>query len=148
MGDQFGNYVVQHLICKGGGKPNLYIPQIIGALSGRVSELCLHKFSSNVLEKCLAHALEPDRNTIVNELLNPGNSLPSVAVKSLLWHQFGNYVVQRALKVCRDPQLSLLLQHCKQPVHDVLSGSTPESSEQGCLPLDQATRLALKLGKR
>merc|ERR1740117_1995850 len=93
--DAFGNYVIQHLVLAQVPKPNPHVTRVIDSLKGRIFQMSLHKFGSNVLEKCLANSSDKDRNKVINEILNPPDYLPSQAVKMLLFHQFGNYVFQQ-----------------------------------------------------
>lgn len=153
--DQYGNYVVQHLLIKNKlGFPPIspHATDIIDALKGQIFDLCQHKFSSNVLEKCLLHSGEQDRNKIVNEILSPPSCPPSEGVRMLIFHQYGNYVFQQALEVSKEPQFSLLVEHAKVPVQDVvravMAGEPPPDPEDGNLPVLQCRRLAAKLVKK
>jgi hypothetical protein len=147
--DPFGNYVIQHLILSGNGKPSPYVTDVIDSMKGKIYELALLKFSSNVLEKCLTHAYDTDRNKIINEILSPPDHSPSEAVKTLVFHQYGNYVFQQALEVGKEPQYSLLVQHSRQMVQDVmLLGDQLEAQPSPNLPAEQMRRLAQKLVKR
>lgn len=157
MEDAFGNYVVQHLILAGNARPgsgSIYVTKVVDALRGRIFELSLQKFSSNVLEKCLSSANESDRTRIVNEILNPPNGLPaSEAVRQLLFHQYGNYVLQSALEVTGDPQFSLLVAHLQPHVAEILRSAERDPAadgggEQGTLAPEHSKRLALKLVKK
>jgi len=149
--DPFGNYVVQHLIIVGHSWPNPSVTSIIDSLRGSMHELSLQKYSSNVLEKCLLNARDKDRNKIINEILNPPNCLPSEAVRVLLFHRFGNYVFQQALEVAKDPQFSLLVEHSRRHVHEVIrtqssTMSPPQPADN--LTAEHARRLAIKLVKK
>lgn len=152
--DPFGNYVVQHLIVAGQSwpsAPNPSITHIIDSLRGHMHELSLQKYSSNVLEKCLVNAGDKDRNKIINEILNPPNFRPSEAVHVLLFHRFGNYVFQQALEVAKDPQFSLLVEHSRRHVHEVIrtqSSETPPAQPADKLTAEHARRLAIKLVKK
>eukprot|EP00747_Dinoflagellata_sp_TGD_P167095 gnl/TRDRNA2_/TRDRNA2_190949_c0_seq1.p1 gnl/TRDRNA2_/TRDRNA2_190949_c0~~gnl/TRDRNA2_/TRDRNA2_190949_c0_seq1.p1 ORF type:complete len:625 (-),score=160.63 gnl/TRDRNA2_/TRDRNA2_190949_c0_seq1:107-1807(-) len=152
--DAFGNYVVQHLILM--RPPNSAIPRIIDAMRGKVLEMSLQKFSSNVLEKCLLHSTDKDRNKIINEILNPpDNYLPSEAVRTMIFHPYGNYVFQQALEVSKDPQFSLLIEHSKGHIQELVrnTNATPpaaakdKDAEQN-LASEHARRLAMKLVKK
>lgn len=147
--DAFGNYVVQHLILT---RPSPNVTKIIDALKGRIFELSLQKFSSNVLEKCLVNAADRDRNKIINEILNPPNVVPSEAVRMLLFHTFGNYVFQQALEVSKDPQFSLLVEHSKAHLQEVIRTANQDPAEQPSDPTmlapEHSKRLALKLVKK
>merc|ERR1719343_446586 len=139
--DPFGNYVVQHLIINHQAGHLLISPHVTGiidALKGQIFDLCQQKFSSNVLEKCLLHSGEQDRNKIVNEILSPPSCSPSEGVRLLIFHQYGNYVFQQALEVSQEPQHSLLMELAKVPVQEAvraaMSCEPPPDSEDGNLP--------------
>ncbi|KAI1431735.1 ARM repeat-containing protein [Xylaria sp. CBS 124048] len=87
--DPFGNYVVQYII-------DLNEPTFTGPISqkflGKVGALSRHKFSSNVVEKCLRCASDDAKDSLVAELLSPGE------MERLLKDSYGNYVVQTALE--------------------------------------------------
>jgi hypothetical protein len=150
--DAYGNYVAQHLIINrptaaatASGKP-APVTLIIDAMKGNMFELSLHKFSSNVLEKCLQNSSDKDRNKIINEILNPPKQLPSEAVRLLLFHQFGNYVFQQSLEVAKDPQFSLLVEHAKPHIQSIIRQTYSEAP--GNLSVEHTHRLAMKLAKK
>lgn len=147
--DKFGNYVVQHLILSGRAWDSRAI-SIVDALRGHIFDLALQKESSNVLEKCLAHASDADRNKIINEILNPKDILPSESIRKLLSHQYGNYVFQQALEVAKDPQFSLLVEHSRQQLQYLARISHVEAGRlsDGGLTIEHARRLAVKLVKK
>lgn len=163
--DPYGNYVVQHLIVMGpdGLKPHL--TRVIDALKGRMFELSLQKFSSNVLEKCLQWAPEVDRVKIINEILSPSSCSPTEAIRQLLFHRFGNYVFQQALDVAQEPQFALLVELAKPHVQEAIKSymasqsegvdespaeePSAEHSDSGTtLRSDHVKRLAFKLAKK
>lgn len=158
--DAFGNYVVQHLFNPKPIHPDTAnITRIVDALKGHICKLSLQKYSSNVLEKILGTATEKDKNKIINEILNPPELKPSEAVRKLLYHQFGNYVIQQALEVAKDPQFSLLIEHSKQSVQELYIEATKQPGQgeavapvsagpQGSLPAEHSQRLAVKLVKK
>lgn len=106
--DQYGNYVVQHVLEH--GRPQ-YRSQILFALRGYLTSLSQHKFarlfggvrsvllhSSNVIEKCFQFASPEELEAIVFEMVGDGPGPAPVHV--MMKDQFGNYVVQKALDVC------------------------------------------------
>jgi len=139
------------LIIVGHSWPNPSVTPIIDSLQGSMHELSMQKYSSNVLEKCLLNAGDKDRNKIINEILNPPSCRPSEAVRVILFHRFGNYVFQQALEVAKDPQFSLLVEHSRRHVHEVIrTQSSPMSQPQPAdnLTAEHARRLAIKLVKK
>ncbi len=87
--DPFGNYVVQYIIDL--NEPSFTEP-LAKRFFGQTAMLSRHKFSSNVVEKCLRCASEDAKDTMVSELLVPGE------MEKLLKDSYGNYVVQTALE--------------------------------------------------
>lgn len=87
--DPFGNYVVQYIIDL--NEPAFTEP-LVKQFQGKISELSRHKFSSNVIEKCLRCASDGSKDMMSLELLHGGE------VERLLRDSFGNYVVQTALE--------------------------------------------------
>lgn len=98
--DPFGNYVVQYVL-------GLHDPQastmIVNAMMGRLHVLSRQKFSSNVVERCLQLASGEDRARMINELADPRG------LGELLRDVYGNYVVQSALNIAVEPQISFFL---------------------------------------
>ncbi|CAJ0577072.1 unnamed protein product, partial [Mesorhabditis spiculigera] len=102
--NEFANYVIQHTL----QMPNL------GDYRNRIIEQCLlrnllslsqEKFASHVVEKALAYAPPQLRFAMLEELFD--GYLPDVetgkdCLDVLLFHQYGNYVVQRMLTACID----------------------------------------------
>jgi len=86
--DPFGNYVVQYIIDL--NEPTFTEP-LVKQFKGRIAQLSRHKFSSNVVEKCLRCAGDVSKDMIVEELLAPGE------MERLLRDSFANYVIQTAL---------------------------------------------------
>ncbi|KYK61270.1 Armadillo-like helical [Drechmeria coniospora] len=87
--DPFGNYVVQYIIDL--NEPTFTDP-VVQSFKGCVGQLSRHKFSSNVIEKCLRCAGPESKDMIVEELLAPQE------IERHLRDSFGNYVIQTALE--------------------------------------------------
>lgn len=87
--DPFGNYVVQYIIDL---NERTFTEPIAQRFLGKIVTLSRHKFSSNVVEKCLRCASDDAKDRMVKELLVPGE------MERLLKDSFGNYVVQTALE--------------------------------------------------
>ncbi|OTB05440.1 hypothetical protein M426DRAFT_72919 [Hypoxylon sp. CI-4A] len=89
--DPFGNYVVQYIIDL---NETIFTEPLIRQFAGKVSSLSRHKFSSNVMEKCLRCGGDESKDLMAKELLIPGE------MERLLRDNFANYVVQTALDHC------------------------------------------------
>ncbi|KAL8521103.1 hypothetical protein ACS0TY_011592 [Phlomoides rotata] len=98
--DAYGNYVVQFIL-------ELRIPSALSKLTyqfeGNYVNLSRQKFSSHVVEKCLAVCNNEVKSKIIHELLS------TPYFDQLLQDPHANYVVQTALKVSEG-----------QPLHDSL----------------------------
>ncbi|KAL3229993.1 Pumilio homology domain family member 4 [Nakaseomyces bracarensis] len=95
--DPFGNYVVQYIISKEADRNDYdYTYKIVNLLKPRFTELSVHKFGSNVVEKILRTPVVAE--TMINELINEGEA----EVQTLLNDSFGNYVLQTALDISRE----------------------------------------------
>ncbi|KAJ9440033.1 Pumilio-like protein 5 [Diplonema papillatum] len=117
--DQYGNYVVQHVVKH--GHPQ-YQFAITTKLTGRFALMTTHKFASNVVEKML-EAVGDGRDTIVKELLLPSaadQSLSALAVASM--DPYGNYVVQKLLDIGTEQQKRTVIEHLR-PYLPLLSRS-------------------------
>ncbi|PRW20331.1 pumilio-like protein isoform A [Chlorella sorokiniana] len=103
--DQYGNYVVQHLVTKG---PEPARDAIVAKVAPQVMTLAQHKYASNVVEACLKHGRQAHRDAIVDTMVREAAVRPTCLV-TLMRDQFGNYVVQRALDVATPAQRAALL---------------------------------------
>jgi hypothetical protein len=109
--DQFGNYVVQHILST---KPQ-FAPKIILAMLGHIPELSVQKFSSNVIEKCLQVSVSssPDLYaTIIKEITDAD-------LLALLQDRYANFVIQTALDVADDSQHAKLVKLILPYIHQI-----------------------------
>ncbi|ESO06525.1 hypothetical protein HELRODRAFT_131366, partial [Helobdella robusta] len=119
--DQYGNYVIQYLVEKGGDRARHVVMEWV---RGRVVQLSQHKYSSNVIEKCMMFADDEQRNFLFTEILGCDTTHPTRphihplrSISSLLRDRFGNYVVQRMFEIADDRQNKMLLTHIKPHVN-------------------------------
>ncbi|XP_030504152.2 pumilio homolog 2 [Cannabis sativa] len=106
--DQYGNYVVQHVLEH--GKPHER-SAIIKELAGKIVIMSQQKFASNVVEKCLTFGGPAERELLVNEML--GSTDENEPLQAMMKDQFANYVVQKVLETCDDQQRELILSRIK-----------------------------------
>ncbi|KAI7730863.1 hypothetical protein M8C21_013477 [Ambrosia artemisiifolia] len=106
--DQYGNYVVQHVLEH--GKPHER-NCIIDQLTGQIVQMSQQKFASNVVEKCLTFGTPEQRQTLVTEML--GSTDENEPLQVMMKDQFANYVVQKVLETCDDQQLEMILNRIK-----------------------------------
>jgi hypothetical protein len=90
---------------------------MVHRIAGRVVELSMHKFSSNLVEKCLLHGSHDERDGLVAEMLQPlvgghaggagpaapasDDPAPATALNAMVKDQYANFVVGRAIEVRR-----------------------------------------------
>uniref|UniRef100_A0A7N0TLU4 PUM-HD domain-containing protein n=1 Tax=Kalanchoe fedtschenkoi TaxID=63787 RepID=A0A7N0TLU4_KALFE len=106
--DQYGNYVIQHVLEH--GKPHER-SCIISKLTGQIVQMSQQKFASNVVEKCLTFGDPVERQILVDEML--GSTDDNEPLQVMMKDQFANYVVQKVLETCDDQQLELILNRIK-----------------------------------
>ena len=106
--DQYGNYVVQHVLEH--GKPHERTA-IIRELAGKIVQMSQQKFASNVVEKCLCFGNAEEREILVNEML--GTTDENEPLQAMMKDQFANYVVQKVLETCSDQQREHILSRIK-----------------------------------
>lgn len=100
LDDQYGNYVIQHVLQFGRFSDRESILEII--ISTGLLSLSRQKFASNVVEKLLKYGTSDQRNAIVREMLKDGggeDSGGSSVVLLMVRDAYANYVVQTTLDV-------------------------------------------------
>lgn len=106
--DQFGNYVIQHLLA---AAPQ-HNTKLIRSLLGHIPELSVQKFSSNVIEKCLQVA-DPETYDFMTAELCAANLL------DLLQDRYANFVIQTALDVADETQHARLVKMILPYIHQI-----------------------------
>ncbi|CAK7211922.1 mRNA binding protein puf3 [Sporothrix curviconia] len=104
--DQYGNYVTQHVIEFGQPAER---SKLINAVLDDLVPLSRHKFASNVVEKCMQHGTVDDRIRARRELDRVGSDGVPV-LQQIIKDQYGNYVIQRLLKVLEGDELRIFVQ--------------------------------------
>jgi len=109
--DQFGNYVVQHIL---DNKPS-FAPIISKSMLGNIPMLCVQKFSSNVIEKCLQVSVNknPELYDAIMKEVTDANLL------ELLQDKYANFVIQTALDVANDEQHAHLVKLILPYIHQI-----------------------------
>lgn len=90
VSDPFGNYAVSEIIEN--WEPAICKP-IFEKLSNKIFELSIQKYSSNVIETCLKHADPSTQSMFIREISC------SDRLYALVSHNYGNFVIQKALKL-------------------------------------------------
>ena len=104
--DPYGNYVLQYIIDL---NDPVFTNPLCYSLQSRVVDLSKHKFSSNVVEKCIRHAEPPINTMMVDEMLGANE------IEKMLRDSYANYVVQTALDHA-DPDTRTRLVDAIRPV--------------------------------
>jgi len=90
--DQYGNYVISHIIELGDYKDKAVV---IRALKKHALQLATHKYGSNVLEKCIKYSQDELKAELLDEIINKasvdGDS--NYSLMQLIRNNFGNFVV-------------------------------------------------------
>ncbi|KAI8610512.1 armadillo-type protein [Chytriomyces sp. MP71] len=107
--DQYGNYVIQHVLERGKAADKALITSKV---RGQVLQMSKHKFASNVVEKCVAFGSKLDRQMLIEEVIavRPDGTSALVA---MMKDQFANYVVQKMLDVVDGDQKEILIAKIK-----------------------------------
>ncbi|XP_952932.1 pumilio-family RNA-binding protein, putative [Theileria annulata] len=100
--DAYGNYVIQYVLRLRDDAVNA---RIVALLCEDLTRFSKHKFSSNVVERCLIFCPSSVRSNLVSRFLN----LPFTVLHDLILDPFGNYVIQRVLNVAQPDELAQLL---------------------------------------
>ncbi|CAK7262755.1 mRNA binding protein puf3 [Sporothrix epigloea] len=104
--DQYGNYVTQHVIEFGEPKDR---SNLINTVLNELVPMSRHKFASNVVEKCMEHGTVEDRIRARKELEKVGSDGVPV-LHLMIKDQYGNYVIQRLLKLLEGEERRLFAQ--------------------------------------
>ncbi|CAJ0930468.1 unnamed protein product, partial [Mesorhabditis belari] len=102
--NEFSNYVVQHVIAT--DSLSYYRDKIIeDCLLRNLLSFSQEKFASHVVEKALHHAPIDMLHAMMEEIFDgyiPDPETEKQCLDILLFHQYGNYIVQRMLIICLD----------------------------------------------
>ncbi|MED6168982.1 hypothetical protein PIB30_017127 [Stylosanthes scabra] len=107
--DQYGNYVIQHVIEKGRENER---SQILSKLTGRIVQLSKHKYGSNVFEKCWEHSSEIERDALLEEIIQQPNECGKNLL-TMMKDQYANYVVQKVLETRNHKHREVLFSHIR-----------------------------------
>jgi pumilio RNA-binding family len=93
--DQYGNYVMQHVLEHGTQAERL---EILAKLAGSIMTLSQQKFASNVVECCLQYGGPEGRQIFIDELLaQTAEQTPEArySLQAMMKDPYANYVVQK-----------------------------------------------------
>jgi len=95
LDDQYGNYVIQHVLQYGRYQDREQLCQIV--IRKDLLTLSKQKFASNVVEKLLKYGTPHLRKLLVREMLQPHGDTTKVLI--MVRDAYANYVVQTTLDV-------------------------------------------------
>lgn len=110
LDDQYGNYVIQHVLQYGRHQDRESIMHIV--IANGILPLSKQKFASNVVEKLLKYGTPTQRNLLVREMLavvDDPNTGGSSVVLLMVRDAYANYVVQTTLDVISEGEEKRLL---------------------------------------
>lgn len=105
LGDQYGNYVIQHVLQYGRVEDREGILDLVLEPGNGILKLSQEKFASNVVEKLLKYGNAEQRRKILVEMLKEvedGEEGASSVVIVMVRDPYANYVVQTSLDVAPD----------------------------------------------
>ncbi|KAH0790061.1 Pumilio-family RNA binding repeat containing protein [Histomonas meleagridis] len=99
--NQYGNYVVQNILEAGKRE---HVTSLINSFKGHFYEFSIHKFASNVIEKCIRAATRNGQHAIFEEIIGDEQHFNEDRILRLINDQFGNYVIQRIIEYGSESQ--------------------------------------------
>lgn len=99
--NQYGNYVVQNILESGSDDDFSFL---INEFQGAFYQFSIHKFASNVIEKCIRRANNEQRNAIFKEIIGEEDNFDVERIYKMVGDQFGNYVIQRIIEFGSETQ--------------------------------------------
>ena len=101
--DQFGNYLIRHIIHNSN---NYYNEILFKNIKNNLIYYSNQKYSSNVIENCLAN--EKFREYVINEFSDQNT------FNCIFLNEYGNYVVQKALNLVNEEKKIMLFKYIIQ----------------------------------
>ncbi|OHS97312.1 Pumilio-family RNA binding repeat containing protein [Tritrichomonas foetus] len=93
--NQYGNYVVQYILSE---KSHKNVSKMIKLFKGHFYDFSIHKFASNVMEKCIRGTTKDEREMMFDEILCSDDGYDYSRIMKMVVDQFGNYVIQRIVE--------------------------------------------------
>lgn len=116
--DQYGNYVIQHILQHGGEHTNIHIgstkQNIVDIVSKSVVEYSKHKFASNVVEKTMLFGSDSQKRQIMDRILpksldHAAHLEDNAPLILMMRDQYANYVVQKLVGVAQGEDKKLIV---------------------------------------
>lgn len=116
--NQYGNYVVQNILESGSSDD---ITALIHAFTGHFYKFSIHKFASNVIEKCIRRATGEQRDLIFSEIIGKDDHFEDDRILQMVSDQFGNYVIQRIIEFGTEAQQGAIFDVVYDAYDDLIS---------------------------
>ena len=104
---EYGNYVITHILESGTDEERC---TIIDEILDDIVKHSLHKFGSNVVEKCLQHAPNRRKHMILDRIVGVQVANSELCLARMIDNEFANYVVQSAFEISDEQKRSILIQ--------------------------------------
>ena len=107
--DEYGNFIIQRVI-----KLNIdsYNKSIYDYIQDKIVKLSSQKYSSNVIEACIGENINI-KNKVIEKLIEKNN------VMNLIVDQYGNYIVQKSLKLVKGDKFMYMIDQIKKSVKNL-----------------------------
>jgi hypothetical protein len=103
--NQYGNYVVQTILERG---PDEDVVALMRTFVGCYYDFSIHKFASNVIEKCIRRSSPTQRDAIFVEIIGSHGNWECQRILTMVSDQFGNYVIQRIIEFGTEDQQAVV----------------------------------------
>jgi len=97
--DRYGHYIFKYLLYKAENGEKYY-SLIFNKIVNNIKAYTLNKYSSVVIERLLDCSNENIKNVIIRKLCKTEND-----IVELIYHSYGNYVLQKIISVTKDNQI-------------------------------------------
>lgn len=103
--NQYGNYVIQNILESG---PDSDVEKIFAEFKGKFFSFSMHKFASNVIEKCIIRANKKQKQDIFTDIIGSEKNYNEQRIFEMITDQFGNYVIQRIIQYGTESQQTII----------------------------------------
>ena len=107
--DEYGNFIVQRVIKLNNEHYNKIVYEYI---EDKIVKLSSQKYSSNVVEACIGENINI-RVKVIDKLIEKNN------VMTLIVDQYGNYIVQKSLKLVKGDKFMYMIDQIKKSVKNL-----------------------------
>ena len=115
--DQFGNYVIQSILLL---NEKNYSSAIAMKICDNIPYYSKHRYSSNVIEKCLDFCGKKEKKLLIDKICTPE------IISDLILDEHGNYVIQKALYYSEYKNREIILNNIKPLIPKIRNTSFGE----------------------